>query len=80
MRLVAQERGVPCQVTVTIALRTGSPFAGSMATPEITPWASTGLGQHHRAEDSNRAYHANQGHDWVRRGLSPRKKFHGEQH
>ena len=37
MRLVAHERGVPCQVKVTIALRTGSLFDASTTLPEMTP-------------------------------------------
>src|ERR1700691_3315859 len=36
VRLVAQERGVPCQVRVTIALRTGSLFEASTTLPEMT--------------------------------------------
>ena len=44
MRLVAQERGVPCQVKVTIALRTGSLLDACTTLPEMTAvpgvWAS----------------------------------------
>jgi hypothetical protein len=36
VRLVAQERGVPCQVKVTIALRTGSLLDASATLPEMT--------------------------------------------
>lgn len=36
VRLVAQERGAPYQVRVTIALRTGSLFEASTTVPETT--------------------------------------------
>jgi hypothetical protein len=38
VRVVAQERGVPCQVAVTTAFRTGSLVDASTTAPEITPW------------------------------------------
>jgi hypothetical protein len=37
VRLVAHERGVPCQVKVTIALRIGLLFDASTTFPEMTP-------------------------------------------
>src|ERR1700679_2998292 len=37
VRVVAQERGVPCQVAVTTAFRTGSPLVASTIVPEMTP-------------------------------------------
>ncbi len=40
MRVVAQARGVPRQVAVTIALRTGSPLETSMTVPEMMPCAA----------------------------------------